>query len=223
MAINVPSSLSLSVSLGLVSMVYWVSELVLWWHSLCVCVCVCVCACVCVWACVCDHSWAGGTGLVERAVVNRASMLAGLLTVDLSASLSGMRALGIQAQRSAPGGPNYPVPCAYVKLRRGKILRRSVMDVMCACTCLTLLYTSVQLFSTRVIFIITLSLTHTHTCFLCHLWREIQGGTIGWGKFIGQLSASTVIYQSVYPADVPLPFFSLLSLPHLSPPPILLH
>lgn len=41
--------------------------------------------CVCV--CVRDHSWAAGTGLVVRAVINRASILAGLLTVDLSAFL----------------------------------------------------------------------------------------------------------------------------------------
>lgn len=34
-----------------------------------------------------DHSWAAGTGLVVRAIINRASILAGLLTVDLSAFL----------------------------------------------------------------------------------------------------------------------------------------
>lgn len=70
--------------------------------------------CVRVRVCVWDHSWAGGTGLVERAVVNTASMLAGLWTVDLSASLWGILALGPQAQSLAPMGHNYPVPCVCV-------------------------------------------------------------------------------------------------------------
>lgn len=41
--------------------------------------------------CVCEggrkqtHSCAGGTGLVDSAVINRASTLSGLLTLDLSA------------------------------------------------------------------------------------------------------------------------------------------
>lgn len=48
----------------------------------------CLCLCVCVGR---EgggermHSCAGGTGLVERAVINRAPKLASLLTVDLSA------------------------------------------------------------------------------------------------------------------------------------------
>lgn len=43
-----------------------------------------------------------------------------------------MCALGTQAQRSHLGGPNYPVPCVYVKVCQGNILCHCVMDVMCA-------------------------------------------------------------------------------------------
>ncbi len=89
----------------------------------CVCVCVCVCAC--------DHSWARGSGLVEKVVVNRASVLTGLLTVDLSASLEGMCALGTRAHISAPGAPNYPAPCVYVKACQGSSLHLGVMSVVC--------------------------------------------------------------------------------------------
>lgn len=45
---------------------------------------VCISSCVCV--CVCGHSSVRVIGLVERTVINRASMLADLLTLDLSAS-----------------------------------------------------------------------------------------------------------------------------------------
>lgn len=78
--------------------------------------------------------WASDTGLVDGAVVNRTSILAGLLTVDLSASLEGMHALGTQAQRSSLRGPQLhcTLPGVYVRAYQGAVLRCTATEVMCA-------------------------------------------------------------------------------------------
>lgn len=70
--------------------------------------CLCLCVCVCVWGREWTHSCAGGTGLVERAVINSTPMLAGLLTVDLSAFRWRICALGTNDLRAPPRGPQLP-------------------------------------------------------------------------------------------------------------------
>lgn len=67
-----------------------------------------------------------------------------------------------------------------------------------------------QIVSARVIFIIALSLTHSSTRAhsLRLLQRVIQERTIGWDKFLRQLSACPVIHPSIYPRDVFFIFFS---------------
>lgn len=76
---------------------------------------------------------------------------------------------------------------------------------MYVCACLILLYTSAQLFSTRVIFIIALLLFLIHNLFFyASCGGRYKGRTIGGDEFIRRVSASAVIYPSVYASDAPV-------------------
>lgn len=125
-----------------------------------------------------------------------------------------MLALGTQTQRPGPGGPNYLVPHMYVKVCQGKGLCRCLMVAICIY--LMLLYTSIQLPSQGQGHLHYHPVSHAHS--LCLLCRVIQERTIRWDKFIRQLSASTVIYHTIYPRDVFLSFSFLIFL-CLSPSP----
>lgn len=129
-----------------------------------------------------------------------------------------MLALGTQARRSAPGGPNYSVPRVYAEPCRGNILCRRTMDVVSVRTCL--------------IFTVYINAAAQHQGHLHHHSRFLRRtlfmppvscryrrGTIGRDEFIRQPSASTVIYQSIYPGDKPLSFSFLLFLCLLPPLP----
>lgn len=161
----------------------------------------CVCCRFCVCVCVLDHSWAADTGLVERAVVNRASMVAGLLTVDLSASLRGNARPWHPSPEIGTGGAQLRNVLLHVQVRRRSILRHKWHVSArawrrCASHCRG--HRHHHPFSQR----------HFHVDSLRLLWREIQEGMIGWDKFIRQLSVSAVIYQSIPRYHVP---FILLS------------